>query len=93
MTKYTTLDQHVKWKGQRIPPYTVVTVTQKDRKVWDHLVRVKAAKKVTKEAPVEDAPAEEAPVEEAPAEEAPAEEAPAEEAPAEDAPADSRSES
>lgn len=46
MPKYQTLDQIVKWKGERIPPYTEVTVVKKDCEIWDRLVRNRVAIKV-----------------------------------------------
>lgn len=46
MPKYRTLDQHVKYRGELLPPDTEISVIKGDVKVWDELVRLRAAVKV-----------------------------------------------
>ena len=63
MPKYRTRDQYVKYGGEYIPPYTEVNVPTGDTSIWDRLVAMKVAMKVSvkrKAAPeVKPSPAEE----------------------------------
>lgn len=43
MFKFATLDQHIKWQGKFIPPYTEVEVVHEDMPIWNELVRKKVA--------------------------------------------------
>ena len=49
MPKYKTLDQHVKYQGQYIEPYTEVDVPEDNAHLWDELVNLHIAKKLTEE--------------------------------------------
>lgn len=46
MSKYRTLDQMVKWKGDYIPPDTEVSVQPAEEAIWDKLVQNRVAIKV-----------------------------------------------
>lgn len=58
MPKYKTLDQHVKWKGQLLPPGTEVTATGDDAKIWEGLVAMKVAEKLAGKKKQEEPPEE-----------------------------------
>ena len=63
MPRYTTLDQHVKWHGEYIEPYTAVDVSEDDMRLWDELVDLHIAKKLTeKEEPPPEVGKEEPPL-------------------------------
>jgi len=47
MPKYATLDQHIKYRGQYIQPYTEVDVPEDDIPIWDELVTLHVAEKLT----------------------------------------------
>lgn len=62
MPKYRTLDQHVKYGDKYIEPGTEVDVPDDDVPIWDELVALKVAKKVTKKKKKEEPPEQEQPV-------------------------------
>lgn len=59
MLLFRTLDQHVKWRGKRIAPYTEVEVDEEDEEhmaIWLELVQKKVAEgpQVAEELPEDD---------------------------------------
>ena len=47
MPKYATLDQHVKYQGRHIEPYTEVEVPDDHVAIWNELVTLHVAEKLT----------------------------------------------